>query len=90
MMIRQRGKKEEKGMKQPKKEKSLNSKFAIAPISSANCYQEAPSLSLPTGSASQRASAHTKASKQARWLSLASLHPKQCGNKSSGGDLTRT
>jgi hypothetical protein len=79
-------------MKQPKKEKSLNSKFAIATISSANCYQEAPSLSLslPTGSANQRASAHTQASKQARWLSLASLHPKQCGNKSSGGDLTRT
>jgi hypothetical protein len=48
MMIRHRGAKKKKGMKQPKKEKSLNSKFAIATISSANCYQEAPSPSLST------------------------------------------
>jgi hypothetical protein len=83
-------------MKQPKKEKFLNSKFAIATISSANCYQEAPSLSpylslsLSLYPRVAQASEQGRTLKQARWLSLASLHPKQSGNKSSSGDLTRT
>jgi hypothetical protein len=69
MMIRHKGG-EKKGMKQPKKEKSLNSKFAIATISSANCYQEAPSLSLSLSLYPRVA----QTSEQARTLKQASKH----------------
>jgi transglutaminase/protease-like cytokinesis protein 3 len=69
MMIRHRGGKK-KGMKQPKKEKSLNSKFAITTISSANCYQEALSLSLSLYPRVAQASEQAHSSKQASTLAL--------------------